>query len=219
MDSPDLPAETYARVLSDLAMVNRLTLASLPTIEFLRRAVGARKHFSLLDVGFGQGDMLRTIARWAKRQGVTTDLVGIDLNPGSEVNARAATPPDMSIRYRTGDYKALAGEGFDFVASSIVTHHMSHAELVEFLRFMEGEAVVGWLVNDLHRRYFPYYGFPVLAVLMGWHRIVRQDGQLSIARSFRRDDWNELLDEAGIDRDTVRIARRFPFRLCVERLR
>ena len=45
--------------------------------------------FRLLDVGFGHGDMLRAIARWARRRGIAVDLVGVDLNPKSEAAARA----------------------------------------------------------------------------------------------------------------------------------
>lgn len=41
---------------------------------------------------------------------------------------------------------------------------------------------------------------------------------LSIARSFRPDEWRIALEEAGVGADQVRIVRRFPFRLCVERL-
>ena len=58
-----------------------------------------------------------------------------------------------------------------------------------------------------------------MARLLRVHRIVREDGQLSIARSFRRADWLDLLAEAGISEEEVRIVRRFAFRLCVERVR
>ena len=51
------------------------------------------------------------------------------------------------------------------------------------------------------------------------HRIVREDGRLSIARAFRPAEWEELLARAGIKPGAARIVRRFPFRLCVERIR
>jgi hypothetical protein len=95
---------------------------------------------------------------------------------------------------------------------------MSDDELVAFLRFMEREARIGWIVNDIRRNALAHVGFPVLARLMRWHRIVREDGTLSIARGFRAAEWRPYLEAAGVvDRATV--ARRFPFRLCVERLR
>ena len=153
--------------------------------------------FRLLDVGFGHGDMLRRIARWARRRGIAVDLVGVDLNPNSAAAARAATPADMPIEYRTGDY-ADAPTPFDFVVSSLVAHHMTDDQLVAFIRFMEDAgAARGWLINDLHRHGFAYFGFPWLARLIGAHRIVRDDGQLSIARSFRRDEWRAILADAG----------------------
>jgi hypothetical protein len=103
------------------------------------------------------------------------------------------------------------------ILSSLVTHHMSDAERIAFLRFMEAEASVGWMVSDLHRRRLPFVGFPALAALLGVDPIVRRDGQLSIARSFRPAEWRGMLATAGIEGAVVR--RRFPWRLCVERAR
>jgi 2-polyprenyl-3-methyl-5-hydroxy-6-metoxy-1,4-benzoquinol methylase len=217
MDDPALDAGTYTRVLHHLAKVNTLTMARRPTLAFLERAVGGRTSFKLLDVGFGDGDMLRAIRRWAERRGIAAQLVGIDLNTRSVAAAREATPEAMCIEYRAGDYADLAGEGWDCIVSSLVAHHMTRPQLVAFLRFMEREATAGWLVNDLHRHGFAYAGWPLLAGAMRWHPIVRHDGHLSIARSYRPSEWPPLLDEAGIE--TARVFRQFPFRLCVERLR
>ena len=161
--------------------------------------------------------MLRRIARWADRRGIVADLVGIDLNPRSEIAARAHSPAGLPITWRTGDYADCAGEGWDVVISSLVAHHMDRDQLVAFLRFMEAEAARGWLVNDLHRHRFAYAGFPLLAALARWHPIVRHDGTLSIARSYRPGEWPPLLAVAGIA--DARVFRVFPFRLCVERLR
>lgn len=217
MDDPALDEATYTQVLQDLAKVNWWTMAYRPTLDFLSRAVGDRKHFRLLDVGFGDGDMLRKIAGWASKRGIEADLVGVDLNPRSERAARAATPDILPITYITGNYADQAGADWDCVISSLVAHHMTHEQLVAFLRFMEAEARVGWFVNDLHRHGFAYMGFPLLAGLMRWHPVVRHDGQLSIARSYRPAEWAPILTEAGIGAAQVR--RVFPFRLCVERLK
>lgn len=219
MDAPDLPASDYAAVLTDLAKVNVVTMTARPTLRFLQRALAGRTRFRLLDVGFGQGDMLRAIARWAHGKGIAADLIGIDLNPNSAPAAMAATPSNLPIAYRTGDYAALAGQGWDVIISSLVTHHMSDAEIRAFLAFMEREARIGWIVNDLHRHRIAHLGFPLLARLMRWHRIVREDGTLSIARSFRPAEWRSHLADAGIADGAARIVRHFPFRLCVERTR
>lgn len=217
MDDPALPEATYREVLGDLAKVNRVTMAYRPTLAFLNRALAGRSSFTLLDVGFGNGDMLREIAKWAGEAGKTAQLVGVDLNARSEAAARAATSDDLPITYQTGDYADLAGQDWDVIVSSLVAHHMNHDQLLAFLRFMEAEAQVGWFVNDLHRKAFAYHGYPLLAALAGWHRIVRLDGQTSIARAFRREDWQGLLAEANIAEACIE--PRFPFRLCVARTR
>ena len=216
MDDPALDPAEYDRVLKDLSQVNRWTLTARPTLSFLKRATRGMTSFRLLDVGFGQGDMLRSISRWARVRGLEAELVGVDLNPNSVASARASTPPELGIEYVAGDYADVPGP-FDLVTSSLVAHHMTDEQLLRFLRFMEAEARVGWMVNDLHRHRFAHAGYPLLARMLGVHRIVREDGTLSIARGFRRAEWIEMLKEAGVGGSKV--ARRFPFRLCVERLR
>lgn len=217
MDDPALDAATYTEVLHDLAQVNSVTLARRPTLDFLRRAVGGRKSFRCLDVGFGDGDMLRAIRSWADRRGIAAELVGVDLNSRSVAAARERTPSTMQIDYRTGDYADLAGEGWDCIVSSLVAHHMTRDQLVHFLRFMDREAQMGWFVNDLRRSRFAWLGYPLLASLMRWHTIVRHDGRLSIARSYRRKEWAPILASAAVEGAEVK--RVFPFRLCVETIR
>ena len=223
MDGEEVGLADFAACLRDLAAVNTLTLARPPTLAFLRRATrglhrGSR--VSVLDVGFGHGDMLRRIHDWCRRRDLVPDLVGIDLNPLSAAVAAAATPAEIRIDYRTGDVFAFEpGRRFDFVISSLFTHHLGDRDLVAFLVWMERAAVRGWFVNDLHRHAIPYAGFKILARLARWHRFVQHDGPVSIARSFRREDWVRALREAGIAAEAAQIRWHMPFRLCVERLR
>jgi hypothetical protein len=53
-----------------------------------------------------------------KTKELSVDLVGVDLNPKSASVAEAATPSDLQIQYRTGDYHDLGG--FDFIISNLV---------------------------------------------------------------------------------------------------
>lgn len=216
MDGEDVSQADFAACMKDLATVNTLTLARRPTLDFIDRALRARpgKRLTVLDVGFGAGDMLQAIAR---RTGDRTRLIGIDLNPRSEAVARALTPPGMAIEYRTGDLFAWPDdEPIDLVISSLVTHHMDDAEIVGFLAWMEAHARLGWLVNDLQRHWFPYHGFRLLSAAMRWHRFVRQDGPLSIARAFHRGELDALLRRANVAQQ-ARVRSWFPFRYGVER--
>ena len=222
MDGDDVTQAQFAACVADLATVNTITLARPPTLAFVRNAVAAMPFDvtpTILDVGFGAGDMLRSIATMLQRLGRPARLIGIDLNWRSEAVARAATPAELNIEWRTGDAFAWPVEDApDLVISSLVTHHMDDAEIVRFLAWMEATARRGWLVNDLHRHAVAWYGFHAMAALARWHPFVRHDGPLSIARSFRRNDWQVLLEKAGVAGEAT-IRWRFPFRYCVERRR
>ena len=58
MDAADLPEDTYAAVLADLAQVNALTMAARPTLAFLERIAALGRSLKVLDVGFGHGRSL-----------------------------------------------------------------------------------------------------------------------------------------------------------------
>jgi SAM-dependent methyltransferase len=220
MDTEDVTPDDFAQCLADLSVVNTLTLAKQPTIAWLARAtrdLPAGSTISVLDVGFGHGDMLRAIWRWSRKRGLNASLQGMDLNPLSAYAAKQATLVEMNIDFQTGDIFSIAKDRrFDFIISSMVTHHMTDAQIVMFLQWMEQQAMRGWFVNDLHRHPIPYHVFRAFSAMMRWHRFVRHDGPVSIARSFRRDDWQNLLQEAGVAGE---ISWHVPFRYCVGRTR
>ena len=218
MDADDLDPAIYAALIADLARVNTITLARPPTLAWLERATRGVDSFSLVDVGFGHGDMLRAIAGWARRNGKTARLVGVDLNPRSAPVARAATDPALGIDYRTGDAAALDFRP-DFIVSSLVAHHMGNAELIGFLRWMEATAARGWFINDLHRHRIAWMGFRLLAGVLRWHPIVRHDGALSVRRAFVRSDWDGLLTAAGLAEPLVTVRWHLPFRWGVGRVK
>lgn len=216
MDADDLDPSRYAEVLRDLARVNVVTRAAAPTLRWLDRVTRGQRIVSVLDVGFGQGDMLRRIARWARRRGIEATLVGVDRNPRSAPVAEALTPPSLGVTYRTGDASEIDFQP-DVIISSLVAHHMGDDELVAFLQWMEATAGLGWFINDLHRHVLAFRGYRVLAALMRVDPIVRHDGALSVRRAFHRAEWADLLRRAGIRGATLEWS--VPFRLCVGRIR
>jgi len=223
MDDDTVDYATLRACLVDLAKVNRWTLAHGPTLAFLNslnRRGGWPKDrpLRLVDVGSGYGDLIRTIDRWADRRGLSVELTGIDLSPWSARAATAATPPGRPIAWVTGDAFADTRPA-DVITSSLFTHHLPDAMIVRFLRSMETRAGIGWFVNDLHRHPLPYGGFRVLSKAMGWHPFVQHDGPISIARAFTAADWGALIAQAGLSHEMVQVAWRFPFRLCVSRVK
>lgn len=223
MEAPGIAETTLVDVLNDLSRANALTFARPPTLSWLERATKGLPRgssFTLLDVGYGQGDMLRAIWRWAKRCGLEPRLTGVDLSPWSASAAEAATDPAWGIRYATGDvFEYAPSEGVDFVVSSLVAHHMPDDVLARFIGWMEANARRGWFINDLHRHPLAYYGYWVLSRATLLHPMVQHDGLVSVRRAFTKADWERLLAASGAPRDQIEVAWRFPFRICVGRIK
>jgi 2-polyprenyl-3-methyl-5-hydroxy-6-metoxy-1,4-benzoquinol methylase len=170
---------TYRLCLTELDFINRVTFTHRPTLRWLARATNdlpVEAAVCVMDVAYGHGDLLRAIARWADRRGRRVQLSGVDLNPRCAEIARETTPPSMDIDYMTGDVFNYDGEVLgrpDFIVSSQFTHHLTDAQVVRFLDWIDGTARLGWHIADLNRNVVAYSGFQVLARLMGVDHMVK----------------------------------------------
>jgi SAM-dependent methyltransferase len=223
MDSEAVGYEEFAECLRQLEMLSRATFAYWPTLSWLRRAldgVARDRVVTVLDVGCGHGDFLRRIHRWGVARGRSFALTGVDLNPLARSAAEAATPSGLPISFETSDVFALGEDRrFDFIISSIFTHHLEDDGVVRFLQWMERHAVLGWFINDLHRHAVPYWFLVILFRLMRFNRLVSHDGPVSVRRAFVRRDWENLIARAGLAGEGVEIRWRVPFRWGVGRVK
>src|ERR1017187_6958731 len=136
MDGP-CSYEELRQCLRDLALVNRMTRAHGPIMEWLERLAQTRRMpdrpLHIVDVGCGYGDMLRRIERWAGRRGVAVKLIGVDVNANAIRAAREATPASSRIVWINGDvYAGAAGGDLDVVTVSGVLHHLAEPEFIRF---------------------------------------------------------------------------------------
>jgi len=211
--------EEFRRCLRSLEQVNRWLLGYRPTLAWLARLPhGRRNPVHILDVGSGGGDLLRQIARSARRRGIAIQLTGIDLNPHATRAAAESTPREHGILWVTGDARLYRPETpVDIVVSSLTAHHLEDDEIVTLLRWMEATAQRGWFLNDLERSERTSRMFGWLARVMRWHQFVQHDGPVSFRRAFRMEDWERLLTTAEVPREAVTVERWRPGRLCVGR--
>lgn len=225
MDDNGTDLDTFRACLVDLAKVNQLTLAYRPTIAFLDRLARSKalprdRPLSIVDVGSGYGDMLRKIDTWATRRNIPVSLTGVDLNPWSARAAQEATKPGRPIEWVTAnvfDYRPQAP--IDVIVSSLFTHHLDADAVARFVSWMEATAGIGWFINDLHRHAIPYHVFRAFSRALRYHQFVQHDGPVSIARAFDFADWRGSLAAAGLTPGAATIEWRFPFRICVARVR
>lgn len=226
MDEKNISFDEFHDCLVGLERINHLTLAYRPTLQWLRPWLDRNESLCILDVASGGGDMLRKIASTLATRVASTEhvqMIGVDLNPWSKKSAELLTQSlathdpiaASAITFTTADIFEFAPERpIDIIISSLFTHHLTHAQIVDFLRWMDSRACKGWFINDLHRHAIPYYFIKIATAVFSRNRLIRNDAAVSVARSFTLADWQRLINEAGLN-GRVRIQWFFPFRLCL----
>lgn len=219
MDGPCSRDEMRA-CLKDLAKLNRWFRGYRPVLQWLDslRLKDTARPIRILDVGCGGGDGLRRVAQWARVRGIAMELVGLDLSADAAAIAAEAGPAAHAIEWVCSDVFTYEPQRpFDLVMSSLFTHHLSDADVVRFLGWMETNAVRSWFVNDLSRAAVPYHLLKAFGKAAQLHHFVQHDGPVSIARAFVREDWERLCSEAGLRPGEFTIQASKPARLCVMR--
>jgi len=219
MDEPCSRNELRA-CLRDLARLNRWFLGYRPILNWLSTVVpsSSARPIHILDVACGYGDTLRRIERWARARGIAVELTGLDLNPDAIAIAAEATPSTSAIRWVASDvFRFQPDKPVHLIVSSLFTHHLSEADVVRFVQWMESHAQFGWFINDLSRAAIPYHLLRIFSKIAGLHHFVQHDGPVSIARSFVPEDWQRICAAAGLRPNSLSIQPAWPARLCVSR--
>jgi ubiquinone/menaquinone biosynthesis C-methylase UbiE len=217
IDKGDYTPEEYEGCLAELRRVNRW----LGDVSALKRSVlpdiereGALS-FTLLDVGAGTGELLREVALAARSRKVTARLVGLELNERAAAGLLEESRGFEEVSSVRADAFRLpfADGAFDYVMCSLFTHHFRDEDCVRVLKEMARVARRRLYCIDLHRHRVAYYFYKTASRLVLHNRLVREDGALSILRSFRPDELRRLGERAGLK--GVKVERRFPYRLVL----
>ncbi|HEX8362929.1 MAG TPA: methyltransferase domain-containing protein [Longimicrobium sp.] len=204
MDAPDADPRELARSLADLRGVNRWLGGTRVVLHHLARLVERhpRREYRVLDVATGSADIPLAVADWGRRRGVKIRVVATDAHPATLAEARARVAADPDVTAEPADALALphADGSFDFALCSTALHHFdSDEDCVRVLRELDRVTRLGAIVNDLHRTRMAYVGARLLAATF-WrtHPITRNDGPLSVQRSFTPEELRSLAARAGL---------------------
>ena len=182
LDDPATPPAVRERSLRDVGRSNTLlggTRAVLAELSRLWPSLGSSS--TLLDVGTGLADIPRRARERGARAGVSLWVVGVD---EAETLARpAARALDGGV---CADARRLPfGDGaIGLVTCSQLLHHFSDDEIPAVLRELDRVARGYVVVSDLRRSWIAAGGFWLLAWVLGFHRVTRHDGTVSVLRGF-----------------------------------
>ncbi|HEX8846065.1 MAG TPA: methyltransferase domain-containing protein [Pyrinomonadaceae bacterium] len=217
LDKGDYTPEEYEGCLVELRRINRF-LGDTSALKHSLLAEVEReglKSFSVLDVGAGSGELLRATNSWAQASGRSAFLVGLEINARSAQAILEESKDFPFIEAVRGDalHLPFADDRFDYAICSLFTHHFGDEQVVRVLNELARVSRRRAYVIDLHRHPLAYYLYKTVGRLFLHNRLIREDGALSILRSFKP---SELLSLASRSRlEGVLVERRFPFRLVL----
>ncbi|MEP6901277.1 MAG: methyltransferase domain-containing protein, partial [Actinomycetota bacterium] len=174
------------------------------------------REFSVLDVGAGSGEFLRMIAGFVRKQNRKANLFGLELN---ERSAQAILEESKDF----GEIESIRGDAlnlpfpensFDYTVCSLFTHHFTDETVVKILSEMARVARRKIFVIDLHRHQMAHFSYQIFCTAFRISPLVREDGLLSILRSFIPDELKFLAEKANLE--NVSVERHLPFRLVLE---
>lgn len=201
--------DEYQHCLQQLFKVNKLLGIFTDTIKQLRFLSPT---ISVLDIGCGGGFFLLALHKRFPHM----SLKGIDICPSAIAVANQAlsahpTIPAQAVSFQLQRHKSLdeVTQPIDVILATLVCHHMSDEELIQFL-LQASQMAKKIIINDLQRSFLAQGFYAVLSPLLFRNRLITHDGLISIRRGFKRKELYRLLQAASIRH--YQIKWRFPFR-------
>jgi SAM-dependent methyltransferase len=214
MDGPDVPRDLLYKNLRELDFLNRNTFGHQLSIRALERLLPAGNgSIHVVDLGCGSGDTLKHMARWARRKKISARFTGIDNNPDIIAYLREHCKDYPEIKGVDTTYQEYlsSNEEVDVYHCSLFAHHLENHELIELFLHFKTIPRIGFVINDLVRTWFAYYGSILFTRLGNGTSLARHDGPVSVLKGFRMKEVKDLLAEAEVSDYDLRRAMGFRF--------
>ena len=195
MDDERAGGEELRQAYRHLRRLNRLLGAASPVrygVERLWKRAGRPKRLTILDIGAGSGDVNRALLRWADRKGVALEIVAVDRSSDACREAEEMYRDEPRVSVRQADLFSLEDRCADIVTASQFLHHFATEHLTLVVAKMVSASRIGVVIQDIHRHVVPWATVWLITRLISRNRYIRHDGPLSVAKGFRKADWEGL---------------------------
>ena len=209
MDDFALEGEILRDALDKIASINKLLGGNKVTLDGVKSLIGSinkDREISILDVGCGNGDMLRTLAEYGQANQIKFKLIGVDANAFTIRHAE-----DLSGRYDNISYQcidiftdAFKTINFDIILCTLTLHHFKDEEILNLMQSFQQQTSLGIVINDLHRSKLAYHLFNTICFVFRLNEMSRKDGLVSILRGFKKADLEQYSKELKFKNYSIR---------------
>jgi SAM-dependent methyltransferase len=160
-------------------------------------ALGNQK-VSVLDIAAGSGELLNYI----KENSRGAEIFGVGIEASSDGARMIGSQGIAAVRCDALDLP-FASNSFDFVYCTLFLHHLNESQAAQVIGQMARVARLKFFVIDLNRNPIAYFAYRALGSIL-LQRFTRDDGSLSILRSYRCNELRRLALEAGAKNIQIR---------------
>ena len=223
MDDFTLEGEILRDALDKIARINQLlggNKLTLQGVQSLINLVSIKKEITIVDIGCGNGDMLRALADYASKNNLNFKLIGVDANPFTINHAEELSKPYQNITYKCEDifedkFTALK---YDIVLCTLTLHHFKDAEIIKLVSVFYENANIGIVINDLQRSALAYRLFQVLCFVFRLNKMSKEDGLVSILRGFKKEELEEFSKKTHLKKYSIQWKWAFRYQWIIEKV-
>ncbi|MGK4568269.1 class I SAM-dependent methyltransferase [Flavobacterium sp. 3HN19-14] len=156
MDDFAMKGETLRDALDKIAALNKFLGGNKLTLNGVKKLIAEiplQKKVTIIDVGCGNGDMLRYLADYARENKVNCQFIGIDLNEFTIDYARKLSEiyPEISFQCLDIFSQQFIDLKYDIALCTLTLHHFKNKEIVDVMNILKANSKNGIVINDLHR--------------------------------------------------------------------
>lgn len=223
MDDFSMEGEILREALDKIAKINQLlggNKLTLLGVKELVSTVEKNKEITIVDVGCGNGDMLRTLARYGKLNNYKFRLIGVDANRFTINHAINLSVDFPNISFLCVDVfeKEFNDLKYDIVLCTLTLHHFKDNEIEQIMNVFYSNAKTGIVINDLHRSSIAYRLFQLLCVAFQLNKMSKEDGLISILRGFKKADLVAFSKKLNFNNYTIQWKWAFRYQWIISKI-
>ena len=193
MDDFSMKGEILRDALDKIANINKLlggNRLTLYGVQKLIHNISKNEIITILDVGCGNGDMVRKLAEYGYKNNLNFQLIGIDANNFTINHAKQMSENYSNISFLCHDIfeESFRELKYDIVLCTLTLHHFKDNQIINLLNVFYTNSKIGIVINDLHRNAIAYRLFQVICFVFNLNKMSRDDGLISILRGFTKKE-------------------------------
>lgn len=223
MDDFTMEGEILKEALDKIAQINTLLGGNKLTLSGVKKLIQKDSKDSqivIVDIGCGNGDMLRFLADYGIKQHLNFKLIGIDGNNFTVNHAKKLSLKYSNISYRCENIfdDTFLMPSADIVLCTLTLHHFKTDEILQIMSLFYSKANLGVVINDLHRSSVAYRLFQLVCFVFRLNAMSREDGLISILRGFKKKDLIDFSKQLGFKKYHIQWKWAFRYQWIISKI-